>query len=204
MTNSSLTTGVAGEQLARMRGMTALYHRQFFSDVRFVLIAFLALFVVGWSGIEEAFLLIPFVALWGACQTAFDASYLIFARQYAAALEGWLNDRLEEPILVASQIEDAYLFPMSRRKIVTIPIGGPVTWFGFMTAFITAGGVVAALAGLWAGGEVLESLTLGPRLAYLVTLAVLAGAAVAVGAWWFVGGAGERKIRAVLTATFGR
>jgi len=36
--------------------------------------------------VEEAFLLVPVVALFGAPVTAFDASYLVFSRHYATAL----------------------------------------------------------------------------------------------------------------------
>lgn len=82
--------GVA-RQLERMRGMTRYYHERFFTDTRFVALAVLSLLVVGWWAVPEAFLLIPVVALLGANQTAFDASYLLFARHYAQALERTIN-----------------------------------------------------------------------------------------------------------------
>ena len=83
---------IAQQQLGRMRGMTALYHRRFFTDVWLTLLLWLALVVAGDLGSELAFVMLPFVALFGAVITAFDASYLIFARHYAAALERYLND----------------------------------------------------------------------------------------------------------------
>jgi hypothetical protein len=61
-------------QLSRMRAMTAMYHRRFFLDVNPTTVLILVLFVVGWWGVEEAFLLVPVVALIGAVQTAFDSS----------------------------------------------------------------------------------------------------------------------------------
>jgi hypothetical protein len=77
---------LTARQLSRMRGMTALYHRRFFFDVNLTTVLVVGLFVVGWAGVEQAFLLVPVVALIGAIQTAFDSSYLTFARWYAMFL----------------------------------------------------------------------------------------------------------------------
>ena len=82
---------VAERQLRRMRGMTALYHRRFFADVWLTLLTWLGVFAAGDLGSGLAFVALPFIALFGAVITAFDASYLIFARHYAAALERYLN-----------------------------------------------------------------------------------------------------------------
>jgi hypothetical protein len=99
------TTLMAARQLDRMRGMTLEYHRRFFSDVRMVLLVTVALFVVGFWGVTAAFLLVPVVALYGAVQTAFDASYLIFARHYAARLERLLDARTGSSIHVGAALE---------------------------------------------------------------------------------------------------
>ena len=85
-------------------------------------ILLLTLFVIGWWQVEEAFVLIPVLALIGAVVTAFDSSYLIFARWYAAYLESYLNDRIDDRVLVGSDLESAYLFPLGTPKIVTIPV----------------------------------------------------------------------------------
>ena len=186
---------VAHEQLRRMRGMNAAYHRQFFSDVRLVLMLGVALFVVAFAGVAEAVLLVPFVMLWGACQTAFDASYLHFARHYAAALERYINRSLGEQVLVAGEIEDQYLYPLNVTKVVTVPLRSSVTWFGFMTAFTTMGGAFATVAAVWMSQGLLSGTAL---VAYAVAYLALALPAIAIGFWWFVGGAGEQKIRRVL------
>ena len=75
---------LAARQLARMRGMNAAYHRRFFGDVRFVLVVILLLFAGGLGLDRHLYLAVPFVALFGATQTAFDASYLVFSRQYSS------------------------------------------------------------------------------------------------------------------------
>jgi hypothetical protein len=192
---------IAVDQLARMRGMTRLYHEQFFADVRFTTVATLALFVLGWWEVPEAFALIPVVALVGAANTAFDASYLVFARQYAARLE-----RVADPegrTLVAARLEDAYLFPLDRPKVVTLRFGSDFTWFGFMTLFYTLLGIAAAGFGLALALPVLAdhgSQWLG---AYAAVLGAMLLATVGTGIWWFPGGAGERRLRSILDEVFG-
>ncbi len=195
---------IALQQLSRMRGMNALYHRQFFSDIRFTTVTVLALFVAGAAIDRWIFLAVPFVALLGATSTAFDASYLIFSRQYATRLEGFINERVGTEVLIAHELEDAYLFPIDRTKIVTLRFGPDFTWFGFMTAFYTLLGVGAYLTGLALSLDVLSgSGRADIGFAYLATLAVFTLGSLGVGAWWFVGGTGEERLKAVLDRRFG-
>ncbi|MCE9620887.1 MAG: hypothetical protein K8R99_00920 [Actinomycetia bacterium] len=191
---------IAAAQLARMRGMTRYYHARFFSDVRFTTVAVGALFVVGWGWVPEAFALVPFAALLGAAQTAFDASYLIFARQYAARLEGFINP--ERRVLVAAALEDTYLFPLDRRKMVVAGLGQDFTWFAFMTMLITGSGIGAFGFGLALAMPVIDGHGAAWTVAYIAVLAILTLAALAVGLWWFVGGEGERRLRVVLDRSF--
>ncbi len=83
---------------------------------------------------------------------------------------------------------------------MTVPIGGPFTWFGFMTLLYTVLGGLAAVAGLWLGWEALAAGA--PRRVYVLSLAVLTLAALSVGVWWFGTSAGEKRLRAVLDRTF--
>ena len=186
-------------QLGRMRGMTRYYHDRFFSDVRFTAACLRACSVCpGLWEVEEALLLVPVVALLGATMTAFDASYLLFARHYPARLEADLNVAVGEGALLAAQVEDIYLFPLNKRKVVVAALDRGFTWFGFMTLFITAMGVVAFLVGLALGLPVLGNHGSGWVVAYLAGLGILTVAALAVGLCWFVGGEGERRLRSVL------
>ena len=194
----------ARAQLARMRGMNAKYHDRFFSDVRVTTAGILAMFVAG-AGVDSwLFLTIPFIALLGATSTAFDASYLIFSRQYATRLESWLNSQGETPVLIAHKLEDAYLFPLDERKIVTLRFGRQFTWFGFMTAFYTLLGITAYAVGL---GLSLDVLTTDGRsglgLVYLMVLAFFTVGSLVTGVWWFVTGVGEERLRVVLDEVFG-
>lgn len=195
---------LASDQLVRMRGMTAYYHDRFFADMRVVVAAVLSLFVLGWSVAPEAFLLVPVVALVGANQAAFDASYLLFARHYAARLEGHLNRHAGVDVLVASHLEAAYLFQLDTKKVVTIGFGGGFTWFGWMTILYTILGVLAAAAGLALGLPTLEAAGPGWAAFYLVSLVVVATASIVVGVWWFVLGEGESRLRETLDDQFDR
>ncbi len=191
---------IAASQLGRMRGMTALYHRRFFVDIQFSLVVILALGVAGFAIDQRLFLAVPFVALFGAAQTAFDASYLIFARQYAARLERWLNHGLGERVLVAADLESTYLFPLDVTKIVTLRFGQDFTWFGFMTAFYTLLGILSFIVGFGLG---IAELTATGQLLYTTILGLLTVGTLGTGLWWFTGGEGERRLRSVLDDTFG-
>jgi hypothetical protein len=196
-------TRIAATQLSRMRGMTAMYHRRFFLDVNITTVLILALFVVGWFGAEPAFLLIPVVALIGAVQTAFDSSYLTFARWYAAYLERYLNERLGVRIHVAAELENTYLFELASPKIVTIPISGGFTWFSFVTIFYTVIGALAYVFGLVLGWDAMTAAPVGVAVLYQVSLFGVTLAALLVGTWWFATGEGERRLAGVLEDRFG-
>jgi hypothetical protein len=196
---------LASDQLRRMRGMTALYHRQFFADVRFTLVLLVAVFAAASFGAEPLYLAAAPIALLGGAQTAFDASYLIFARHYAASLETRLNAGAGDKVLVAAELEAAYLFPLDQRKVVTIAGGAGFSWFGYMTILYTVLGSSAFVAGIATSAAVaFDIIGTGWSVAYLATLGGLTATTLAVGWWWFPGGEGERRLRVILDAAFGR
>jgi hypothetical protein len=167
-----------------------------------VTIGVIALFVVGWWEVPLAFLLIPPLALIGAAQTAFDASYLIFSRHYAERLERYLNQQVNSDVLIAHELETQYLFPLSSRKIVTAAFGRSFSWFGFMTLFYTALGVLAFAFGLALGWPTLVDAGTGWAVAYSLSLGATGIVALLVGWWWFVSGVGESRLRSVLDEYF--
>ena len=72
-----------------------------------------------------------------------------------------------------------------------------------MTAFYTLLGVAAYLTGLALSLDVLSNSGRADiGFAYLATLAVFTLGSLAVGAWWFVGGTGEERLKAVLDRHF--
>ncbi len=193
---------LASAQLRRMRGMNARYHERFFADIRFTMVVAIGVFVAGAAVDRKLVALVPLVALVGAAQTAFDASYLIFSRQYSARLERWLNDHADEPVLVAAELEDSYLFPLDTTKVVTLAFGTGFSWFGFMTAFYTVIGMIVYLVGLGIGATALAEQS-GPLAGvYLLSVVGLTLLTLGAGWWWFVSGTGERRLSAILDIRF--
>ena len=190
---------LAHQQLGRMRGMTRYYHQRFFADTRATAFGVVALFVVGFWSVPEAFLLIPIVALVGANQTAFDASYLFLARSYAASLETEINSAMRRQVLVGSELEDRYLVPLAGRRVVGVAFGPGFSWFGWMTILYTCLGIGAFVAGLWLGWDVVDGLG---RALYLSFVSVLTLSSLVVGRWWFVGGEGQSRLDDVLSTRF--
>lgn len=195
---------LAQEQLGRMRGMTRYYHQRFFGDTRATAGAILLLFLVGFWAVPEAFLLIPIVALIGANQTAFDASYLYMARHYSASLEDEINRAMRRSVLVGAKLEDSYLFPLDDRKIVAIGWGRGFSWFGWMTLFYTLLGATAFVFGLALGWPALTAAGGVWATVYLTVLLAITSGSLVAGWWWFVRGEGERRLRAVLDSEFGQ
>lgn len=182
--------------------MTGMYHRRFFFDINFTTVVLIGLLLVGWWSIEESFLLVPVVALLGAVTTAFDASYLIFARWYAGYLERDINRRIGADILVGAELESAYLFELGTPKLVTIPLTGGFSWFSFVTVVYTVVGAAAYAFGLALGWDTLLAASTTAGLAYLIGLLGLTSLALVVGIWWFALGAGERRLKVVLDERF--
>ena len=189
---------ILNSQLARMRGMTKFYHEQFFADIRSVTVFSVGLFLLGWWEIPEAFLLVPVVSLLGANQTALDASYLMMARHYSARIENQLNESGGKKLLLGSILEDKFLFPLDRRKLVTVRIGGDFTWFGWMTILFTVMGSLAFVVGLAAGWSTLIEAGRGWTTLYLTGVLSLLAGSIVIGTWWFFLGAGERRLNAAL------
>lgn len=200
MTDDALS--VAREQLRRMRGMTALYHRRFFADIWLTVTVYLGVLAVGYLGAEPMFALLAFVALFGAVVTAFDASYLMFARHYATHIEQYINRRLGTEILVGARLEDAYLFPLSEPKVVTIRAGRGFSWFGFVTAFFTFLGVAGYALGATLALQHIE--TGVAAFWFVAALASLTAGALTTGIWWFIAGTGEARLEDVLETHFAR
>lgn len=192
---------VASEQLRRMRGMTRYYHQRFFADTQYTTTAVIVLLLIGFWEVPEAFLAVPVVALIGANQTAFDASYLFMARRYAAALETEINSALRRDILVGAHLEDRYLVPLQGRRFVGVAFGRDFSWFGWMTVLYTLLGVLSYGGGLWLGWSELSG---AGGVAYMLTLGALTVASMGIGWWWFVTGVGQQRLDEVIDTRFGQ
>lgn len=183
--------------------MNRYYHGRFFSDIRTSTLLILSLFVAGWALAPEAFLLVPVVALLGANQTAFDASYLIFSRHYSTILEEEINSSMRRQVLVASEMEERYFFPLDTRKVVVAGLGRDFSWFAWMTILYTLIGAASFVAGIGLGWQTLVAAGSAWVVFYSVTVGVLTLASLVVGWWWFVIGEGEQRLTRVTSARFG-
>lgn len=181
--------------------MTRYYHERFFADTRYTAFAVIVLLLLGFWSIPEAFLAVPVVALLGANQTAFDASYLFMARRYAAALEGEINGAMRRTILVGAELEDRYLVPLDSKRLVGVAFGRGFSWFGWMTVLYTLLGIMAFLFGLWLGWGVIDGTG---RLVYLVAVGGLTTGSLVVGWWWFVTGEGQQRLEDVIEQRFAK
>ena len=97
-----------------------------------------------------------------------------------------------------SHVPHHHLVPLDDRKIVTAGFGSAFSWFGFVTLFYTALGIIAFGFGLALGWNTLIDAGAGWTVAYLGSLGALTLAGLVTGLWWFVGGTGERRLAAVL------
>jgi hypothetical protein len=192
---------LAHEQLTRMRGMTRYYHERFFADTRYTAVGVIALLLLGFWAIPEAFLLVPVVALLGANQTAFDASYLFMSRRYAAALEQEINEAMRRTILIGSELEDRYLVPLDSKRLVGVAFGKDFTWFGWMTVLYTMLGILAYFSGVWLGWDVIDG---AGRVVYILALAGITTGSLVIGWWWFVTGEGQARLDDVVDSRFAK
>ena len=124
------------EQLSRMRSMNKYYHDQFLFDVR-ILFFFTIIFHYLALTNNTAYMLIPFVSLFGSVLLSFHAHYLIFSRNYSEFIEIKLNNILGNDVLIAHKLENSYLFPIKDRKIVVAKLGSDFSWFGYVTVSYT-------------------------------------------------------------------
>ncbi len=131
---------ILNSQLTRMRHMNNYYHKQFLLDVRLLFFSGIIFFYLG-STNETAYLVIPYISLFGSVLLAFHAHYLIFSRNYSQFLEEKINKINGNDILIAHKLENTYLFPIQENKIVVAKLGKEFTWFGFFTLFITFLGI---------------------------------------------------------------
>lgn len=167
--------------------MQYAYHRKFFHGLYF----FLGLVVVCllWDS-PVSLALIPFLVVTAGTQSCFYLHFVDFARLHARHLEAKLNRVLGKGILVGSEIEDLYFYPLEAPKIGGFVPSAPLRFFSFFTlhwVFLWLG--LAGFA-LW---RLLPAM--GPcGFHYLVLLLVWAGIHLAYLAWFF---SRRRDFRAV-------
>ena len=181
---------ILNSQLTRMRHMNNYYHKQFLLDVRLLFFSGIIFFYLG-STNETAYLVIPYISLFGSVLLAFHAHYLIFSRNYSQFLEEKINKINGNDILIAHKLENTYLFPIQENKIVVAKLGKEFTWFGFFTLFITFLGISLY------SFTVRLLIIMEYDVNYFIFLGLTTLVTLFFGIWWFLLGNGEKKLKKV-------
>ena len=181
---------ILNNQLSRMRSMNKYYHDQFLFDVR-ILFFFTIIFHYLALTNNKAYMLIPFISLFGSVLQAFHAHYLIFSRNYSEFIEIKMNKILGNDVLIAHKLENKYLFPINDRKIVVAKLGSEFTWFGFVTLFITFIGISSYVY------SIVRLLNTGINPNYYIFIALITLITLIIGIWWFLLGNGENRLEKV-------
>ncbi len=181
---------ILNNQLSRMRSMNKYYHDQFLFDVR-ILFFFTIIFHYLALTNNTAYMLIPFVSLFGSVLLSFHAHYLIFSRNYSEFIEIKLNNILGNDVLIAHKLENSYLFPIKDRKIVVAKLGSDFSWFGYVTLFITFIGISSYVY------SIVSLLNTEISLYYYLFIALITLITLIIGIWWFLLGNGEKRLEKV-------
>ena len=181
---------ILNNQLSRMRSMNKYYHDQFLFDVR-ILFFFTIIFHYLALTNNTAYMLIPFVSLFGSVLLSFHAHYLIFSRNYSEFIEIKLNNILGNDVLIAHKLENSYLFPIKDRKIVVAKLGSDFSWFGYVTLFITFIGISSYVY------SIVCLLNTEISLYYYLFIALITLITLIIGIWWFLLGNGEKRLEKV-------
>ena len=181
---------ILNNQLSRMRSMNKYYHDQFLFDVR-ILFFFTIIFHYLALTNNTAYMLIPFVSLFGSVLLSFHAHYLIFSRNYSEFIEIKLNNILGNDVLIAHKLENSYLFPIKDRKIVVAKLGSDFSWFGYVTLFITFIGISSYVY------SIVSLLNTEISLYYYLFITLITLITLIIGIWWFLLGNGENRLEKV-------
>ena len=181
---------ILNNQLSRMRSMNKYYHDQFLFDVR-ILFFFTIIFHYLALTNNMAYMLIPFISLFGSVLLAFHAHYLIFSRNYSEFIEIKMNKIIGNDVLIAHKLENKYLFPINDKNIVVAKLGSVFTWFGFVTLFITFIGISSYVY------SIVRLLNTDINTNYYVFIGLITLITLIIGIWWFLLGNGEKRLEKV-------
>ena len=193
-------------QLERMRGMNYGYYVQFFQATHLFTVLTLANIAVSlYAPFRAAILLLPFFIVYAGFFCAYLLTYNLFARIYSTALEKRINEAVGAKLLVAHEIEDAYLYRTPAPKFVAIDLGRPYTFIGASTVSFTFGGMVLYLFAAYRAYQLLPQLDahFPPFGVYWPLLAFWTLGHLAYLVWFYVGGKPEKTIAKIVSDAYG-
>jgi|GEM_PF-1201592 len=194
-------------QLERMRGMHYGYYVQFFQATHLFTVLTLADIAISlYYPFRAAILLLPFFIVYAGFFCAYLMTYNLFARIYSTALEKKINQAIGAKLLIAHEIEDAYIYRTPAPKFVAIDLGRPYTFIGASTISFTFGGIVLYLFAAFRAYQLLPDLAAHfppfSPLVYWPLLAVWTGGHLAYLVWFYVGGKPEKTIAKIVSDAY--
>jgi hypothetical protein len=196
--NDSLTAlryDALSRQLERMRGMQYGYFTKFFSWVIVTGFTFVLIYLAPFPGAQ---MVLPFWVVTAGVQASFYLHFVDFARVHARALEERLNVLLEEEVLVASRLEDAYFYPLEKPKFSGLVLTRPTTFF---SAYTTHWVFVWAFFYLFGALQAWEAAGTY-RFFYFLLLGSWSALNVGYLAWYFIRQRDEKRIAAMLREAY--
>jgi hypothetical protein len=196
---------VLQKQLERMRGMLYGYYAQFFTAVHLFTVLIIAIIGISLlAAFRPLILILPFFVVYAGCFCAFLMSYNIFARLYAKALEEKLNTMLGAQVLVATPMEEAFIYKTGAPKFVAIDFTTPSTAISAVTIQYLFSGAVIFLIGVFRAWQIVPVYT--PRfpllLLYWPLLIVYTGAILAYLCWFFITAVPEKRIEKIVNDAY--
>lgn len=206
-TSTEVRLRVMQAQLERMHGMHYGYYVQFFQATHLFTVLTLADIAISlYHPFRAAILLLPFFIVYAGFFCAYLLTYNLFARIYSAALEKKINSAIGAKLLVAHEIEDAYIYRTPAPKFVAIDLGRPYTFIGASTVSFTFGGIVLYLFAAFRAYQILPDLAAHfppfSPLVYWPLLAVWTGGHLAYLVWFYVGGKPEKTIAKIVSDAY--
>ena len=189
---------VLQRQLERMRGMLYGYYSQFFTALHVqtvIVISIVALSLL--PQMRMLILVLPFYIVHSGAYNAFLMSYNIFARVYAESLENKINQIVGGEYLVASRMENEYIYRIASPKIVAVDLKEPAKAISLNTINEIYIGLIILAIGIHRSVQILPTaVSKFPFLhLYWPLLAVYIVYNAAWILWHFVTAAPEKRIK---------
>ena len=183
---------ILNNQLKRIRQMNKFYHQQFLLDVRILFILNTSFLYIGLIN-RLAYVIIPFISLFGAVLLSFHAHFLIFSRNYSEFIEESINKISKKNLLIGHKLENSYFFPTKGKKLVVASFGKKFTWFSFVTIFITFFGISSYIFSIY------QLFITTNYTNYLFFITFITFITLLIGIWWFLLGNGEKRLEKIFS-----
>ncbi len=183
---------ILNNQLKRIRQMNKFYHQQFLLDVRILFILNTSFLYIGFNN-RLAYVIIPFISLFGAVLLSFHAHFLIFSRNYSEFIEQNINKISKKDLLIGHKLENSYFFPTKDKKLVVDSFGKKFTWFSFVTIFIAFFGISSYIFSIY------QLFITTNYTNYLFFITFITFITLLIGIWWFLLGNGEKRLEKIFS-----